>query len=233
MGDPRRRRKKYDTPGHPWHKTRIEQELVLKKEYGLKNKKELWKMTTTLKNFADQAKRLIAASGKQADLERAQLFARLERLGLLPKGSALDDILGLSVNDILNRRLQTVVFKRNFARSIKQSRQFITHQQIVVNGKTVTAPSYIVSIEEEPTIRFAERSALSKEDHPERAPPEPPAGTVVSPEEAPASKEKKFDKRKPIKRAGARKPPYKPHQKKQGSKAPSSPKKKPKPGEKQ
>ena len=64
MGDPRRLKKKYNTPQHPWQKTRIETEAVLRKEYGLKNKKEIWKMATQFKNFSDQAKRLIAASGQ-------------------------------------------------------------------------------------------------------------------------------------------------------------------------
>ena len=44
MGDPRKTRKKYDTPQHPWQKERMDQESVFLKEYGLKNKKEIWKM---------------------------------------------------------------------------------------------------------------------------------------------------------------------------------------------
>jgi len=190
MGDPRRLTKKYDTPGHPWQKARIEHEVILKKEYGLKNKKEIYKMTTLLKGFSDQAKRLIAATGDQSEIERKQLFARMEKLGLLSAGSALDDVLSLNVNNLLDRRLQTIVFRKGLARSMKQSRQFISHNHITVGSKILTAPSYIVKIEEEGSIVFKEKSPLSSEEHPERA-VKAPEGTVVSADkDAPLAEEK-------------------------------------------
>jgi len=181
MGDPRRLKKKYQTPMHPWQKSRLEEEKPIKKTYGLKNKKELWKMGTILRNFANQAKRLIAATGNQAEVERQQLFARLEKLGLLSKGSAFDAVLGLDVNHILDRRLQTIVFKRGLSHSVKQARQFITHNHILVSGKLVTSPSYLVSVSEEGQIGFVARSPMANESHPERAPPEQKKGTIMDP----------------------------------------------------
>jgi len=59
MGDPRKIRKKYQTPSHPWIKSRIDEEKVLTREFGTKNKKEIWKMETVLKNFKTQSKHLI------------------------------------------------------------------------------------------------------------------------------------------------------------------------------
>ncbi|MDP7610203.1 MAG: 30S ribosomal protein S4, partial [Candidatus Woesearchaeota archaeon] len=44
MGDPKKQRKKYSKPSHPWQTERIEVEKVLMKEYGLKNKKEIWRV---------------------------------------------------------------------------------------------------------------------------------------------------------------------------------------------
>ena len=41
MGDPKKNRKKYQTPTTAWSKSRIEEEAVLVKEFGFKNKK--WK----------------------------------------------------------------------------------------------------------------------------------------------------------------------------------------------
>ena len=41
MGNPKRHRKKYSTPAHPWQRARIEEERELSKEYGFKNKKEM------------------------------------------------------------------------------------------------------------------------------------------------------------------------------------------------
>ncbi|HIH73475.1 MAG TPA: 30S ribosomal protein S4, partial [Thermococcaceae archaeon] len=87
MGDPKRQRKRYETPSHPWIKERLDRERVLMQRYALKNKKELWKHETQLKNFRRRARKLLAAMGKQAEIERAQLLQRLVRLGLLQEGA--------------------------------------------------------------------------------------------------------------------------------------------------
>ena len=174
MGDPRKSRSKYESPTHPWQKARIDEERIITNEYGLKNKKEIWMMQSKLRNFLDQTKKLVALTSKQADKERQQLLAKVQRIGLLSAGAPLADILGLKVNDIMNRRLQTLVFKRGMARTVKQARQFIVHEHIMVSNKKITSPAYVVSIEEEPTITFAPNASLAKDDHPERAPPEKP-----------------------------------------------------------
>ena len=168
MGDPRKTRKKYKTPSHPWQKARIEEEKALVKEYGLKNKKEIWKMTSVLRTYMTQVKRLIAARGKQAETEKALLLAKLQRYGLYQAGSPVASILGLSLRDILERRLQTQVYKKNFARSMKQARQFIIHQHITINNETVTMPSYLVPVSEESALGFVPTSSLHDPEHPER-----------------------------------------------------------------
>jgi len=170
MGDPKKSKKKYQGPSHPWQKARIEEEKVLVQEFGLKNKKELWRLGSAVKTFADQAKYLIAATGKQAELEQKQLFDRLQRIGLLGSTPKLDDVLSLSPKDMLSRRLQTLVFKKGFARSVKQARQFITHSHVRVGGHVVTSPSYIVPVAEEDSITFVHSSTLASGDHPERQP---------------------------------------------------------------
>lgn len=148
-------------------------------------------MTSQLTTFADQAKRLIAASGDQADKERKQLFGRLERLGLLAAGSTLDEVLSLKETDIMSRRLQTVLVNKGLARTMKQARQFIVHKHVMVDGKIVTTPSYLVPVAHEASITFVGTSTLAKEDHPERKAPEP-TGTVVNPEkDAETSDDKK------------------------------------------
>ena len=170
MGDPAKHRRKYDTPMHPWQQGRIEKEREFIRQYGLKNKKEIWIMDSKRKSFADQAKRLIAATDTQADTERKLLFSRLIRLGLLSGAPKLDDVLSLSLEDVMNRRLQSLVYKKGYARSMKQARQFITHQHVMVGGRAVTTPSYIVPITEEGSISFFPQSELSSIDHPERIP---------------------------------------------------------------
>ena len=168
MGDPKKQRKKYSTPKHPWRRERIEHDKLILKEFGLKNKKEVWKMEHVLRMFRKQAKELKASETEQSKKEQKQLMERLTKLALLTKDSALDEILTLDLHSVLNRRLQTLVVKRGFAKTMTQSRQFIVHGHICVNNKKMTSPSYLVPLSEEASITFKTTSKLSNPDHPER-----------------------------------------------------------------
>jgi len=196
MGDPKKFRKKYKGPTHPWQKERIVEEKELKKEYGLKNKTEIWKMTSSLRRYADQAKKLVAATGKQAELEAMQLLKKVKRQGLLPEEGTIGDILSLTVREVMERRLQTQVYKKNLARSMDQARQFITHNHIMIGDKIITSPSYIVKIEEEFEIKFVPKSQLSDPEHPERQ--------IKS--ESKVSKEAEAEEEKPKKKEAKGKP---------------------------
>lgn len=168
MGDPRRSKNKWSKPAHPWQKTRIEAETILHRNYSLKNKREIWKMTSLLKSLKDQAKNLAAGSGSQVEKEKYQLIKRTISLGLIKEGQGLDDLLGLTPESILNRRLQTIVFKKGLARSMRQARQFIVHQHILLGSTRMTAPGYVVKVGEESMIQFVPKSKLANPDHPER-----------------------------------------------------------------
>jgi small subunit ribosomal protein S4 len=179
MGNPRKFHKQYSRPGHPWQLARIEEERALTKEFGLKNKREIWKSQTQVKSFANDMKRLLALRTEQADVETKQLISHLQRIGLVAAGATSDDVLALTAKDLLARRLQSVIVKQGLAQTPKQARQFITHGHIIVGGKMVCAPSYIVPISEEPTITFVEKSVLVSAEHParikvERKPRAPP-----------------------------------------------------------
>lgn len=167
MGDIKRHRKKYKTPMHPYEKKRILEEAKLRKDYGYKNKKELWKMQTILKAFREQAKKLIALKTPQGIKEKKELIEKLSKLGLINKTAKIDDILALNLDDILNKRLQTIVFKKNLAKTVNQARQMITHGHIKVNNKVITSPSYLVKEGEE--IVFSNNSPFIKTDHPMRS----------------------------------------------------------------
>jgi small subunit ribosomal protein S4 len=169
MGSPKKPKKKYSTPSHPWQKVRIEEEKELLKEYGLKNKKEIWKATSILRKFKNQAKDLIASRGEQADKQKELFLNKLNRLNMIQKTDLLDAVLGLGIRDILNRRLQTVVLNKGLARSTKQARQFITHEHIIVGDKKVTKPSFMVGIAEENQLSFITSSTLANAEHPERS----------------------------------------------------------------
>ena len=168
MGDPKKPRKKYKKPVRPWEKSRIEEEKVLIKEFGLKNKKELWKAESILRNIRNQAKRLIGSKTEQSKKEEKQLLEKLGKIGLIKGEGKVEDILSLNKKDILERRLESIVFKENLSKSISQARQFIVHGHIMVKDRVVRVPSYLVSLEEEGQIGFDKKSNLNKEDHPER-----------------------------------------------------------------
>ncbi|MDH5634797.1 MAG: 30S ribosomal protein S4, partial [Candidatus Bathyarchaeota archaeon] len=83
--------------------------------------------------------------------------------------AVLDDVLDLSLEDILERRLQTIVFSKGLAKSIFQARQLITHGHIAIDRRRVPSPSYLVLRDEETKIAYAPTSSLSNPNHPMRA----------------------------------------------------------------
>lgn len=168
MGDPKKIRKKFTPPSHPWQKARIEAEKVIVKQYGVKNKKEIWKMESMLRSFTSQAKTLIVATTAQAMTEKENLFKKLRRYGFVSTDATNDQILGLTLNDIMNRRLQTIVVKKGLASNVKQARQMITHKHIAVGEKKISSPSYLVTLEEEGLVAYAPSSGFTREDHAER-----------------------------------------------------------------
>jgi len=199
MGSPKHQRKKYSTPSHPWQKERIEQEKILIKGYGLKNKKEIWRMDSLLGRFKQQAKNLIARTNAQSKKEEKQLIVKLTKLNLIKEDAKMDDILGLDIKNVMDRRLQTQVFSKGLARSAKQARQFITHGHIYVGSQKITVPSYLVAIGEENQIKFDDRSSLANPEHAER---------IVQKKETakkPTKKEEKKKERKKPEKKGKKK----------------------------
>ena len=182
MGDPKFSRLHFERPSHPWEAERIKTENELLKKYGLKNKKELWRSQYTLRRFRQRARELqalVRTGNQQAEKEREQLLKRLGRLGLLPlEGTTLDDVLGLDVEALLSRRLQTLTFLKGLAFTPRQARQFIVHGHVSIEGRRVTIPGYLVNRREENAILYDERSPIANDLHPVRqsaqAQPAPP-----------------------------------------------------------
>jgi small subunit ribosomal protein S4 len=148
----KRKQKTYSRPKRPFDKARIDEEAVIKKQFGLKNKKEIWKADAKVRVMRQKAKKLIKASTE----EQGALFKQLQKIGL--KVESIADVLGLDKTDYLNRRLQTVVVEKRLATTVKTARQMITHKKILVDGKVVSVPSYIVPIELEGKINVKEKS---------------------------------------------------------------------------
>lgn len=166
MGDPKKQHKKFRTPKHPWQKDRLDTELRILGRYGLRNKREIWKSRTKIEDFRQTAKNLLALSAEEAEKKQVELMNKLNRLGLLPENASLDDVLSLTVEDLLERRLQTIVVHKGLASTLDQARQFIAHGHIAITGVRVTSPSHIVLRKEEDEISFSPTSPMSNPDHP-------------------------------------------------------------------
>lgn len=188
MGDPKFSRKTYDTPSHPWQGERIKAEVEVVREFGLKNKTEVWKAETMLRNLRKQSRELQArlrAGDAQAKVESEALLNKCARIGILPvTGGTLNDILVLTDSDILSRRLQTVVYEKGLSSTIRQARQMITHGHIFINGHRVTVPGYIVRREEEASVELNAASPFTDEMHPMRMSPDAKAVLMEKKEEA-------------------------------------------------
>ena len=153
----------FTPPRNPWRSDQLSQELFLLGTYGLRNKRELWRAQTKLSNFRKQARQLLAASVDVRGREEPKLMTYLGKLGLLQgMENTLDDVLSLTIENLLDRRLQTLVWKRGLAKSPYQARQYISHGHIALNQRRVTVPSYIVSPSEEGSLSFTDGSVLQK-----------------------------------------------------------------------
>ena len=163
MGDPKKPRAKFNPPRNPWRSDQLSQELYLLGTYGLRNKRELWRAQTYLSNIRKQARQLLAASKSVQGREEPKLLAHLARLGLVQSSqSTLDDILSLTIENVLERRLQTLVWRRGLARTPYMARQLVTHGHIALKQRRINVPSYLVLANEEGTLKFSEGSKLAK-----------------------------------------------------------------------
>jgi small subunit ribosomal protein S4 len=152
LGDPKKARKQYSRPKNPWQTDQLAQELYLLGTFGLRNKRELWKAQTQLSSVRKQARTLLAATQAVRLREESKLLDSLKRKGLVGEAATLDDILSLTVEDMLARRLQSMVFKKGMAVSPLHSRQLIVHGHVTVGGRVITVPGYLAGSKEEGTI---------------------------------------------------------------------------------
>ncbi len=162
MGDPRKPRKKWEGPGHPWKKERLEQEIRIMGKYGLRNKKELWIAQTMARKIRHRARALLGLPENIRKTDEENLLRRLIEMGYIHEGAILDDVLSLTAENILARRLQTIVYQKGLARTIFEARQLIVHGHIGIAGRRVTSPGYLISKEEEKLVDILPQSPIKK-----------------------------------------------------------------------
>merc|ERR1711973_755750 len=153
--------KRYTTPRRPFEKPRLDQELKLVGEYGLRNKRELWIVKMFLAKIRKAARELLTLDEKEPRrlFQGNALLRRLVRTGVLDENRMkLDYVLGLKPEDFLERRLQTQVFKLGLAKSIHHARVLIKQGHIRVRKQVVNVPSFIVRLDSQKHIDFSLKS---------------------------------------------------------------------------
>jgi len=160
MGDPKYSRRMWRKPKRPLNYELKMDELKILGTFGLRSKRELWKAHTELSRVRHQARSLLALR-QEIRLEKEPILMKsLSRIGLVSNESTLDDVLNLQVNDLLSRRLQTLVSRKFGFKTPYQARQAVIHGHIMIGDRKVDIPSYIVTLEEEKNIHFSPESNI-------------------------------------------------------------------------
>jgi len=150
--------KTYSVPRRPFEKERLDYELKLCGSYGLRNKREVHRVAYALGKIRLAARELLTLDEKDTRrlFEGNALIRRLIRIGVLDESkNKLDYVLGLKIEDFLERRLQTQVFKLGLAKSIHHARVLIRQRHIRVGRQVVNVPSFVVRLDSQKHIDFA------------------------------------------------------------------------------
>merc|ERR1712182_123125 len=129
--------------------------------YGLKNKREIWRVGLILSKVRAVARYLLTLEERDPEriFQGQALMRRMIRYGILDEDKQrLDYVLELKVENVMERRLQTLVFKRGLAKSIHHARVLIRQRHIRVGRQIVNVPSFMVRVESQPHIEFAVNS---------------------------------------------------------------------------
>ncbi|KAG0139500.1 hypothetical protein CROQUDRAFT_666407 [Cronartium quercuum f. sp. fusiforme G11] len=155
---PRNTSKTYKVPRRPYEAPRLDAELKLAGEFGLRNKREIWRIALTLSKIRRAARELLKLDDKDPKrlFEGNALIRRLVRIGVLDEARMrLDYVLALKIEDFMERRLQTQVFKSGLAKSIHHARVLIRQRHIRVGTQIVNVPSFVVRLDSQKHIDFA------------------------------------------------------------------------------
>lgn len=169
MGDPKYPSRVWRKPKRPLNYDFMMEDLNTLGTYGLKNKRELWKARTELSRVRHQARSLLALRQEVREQKEPVLMKSLVRIGLVKEDATLDDVLNLEINNLLDRRLQTIVLRKFTFKTPYQARQAIVHGHITIGDRVITVPSYIVNVKEESSIELSPRFKIQSSAPPVEA----------------------------------------------------------------
>ncbi|MEK0366928.1 MAG: 30S ribosomal protein S4 [Nitrosopumilus sp.] len=160
MGDPKLPRRVWKKPKRPFNYELKMEELKTVGTFGLRTKRELWKAHTELSRVRHQARSLLALRQEVREEKEPILMKSLARIGLVSSDATLDDVLNLNVDNLLSRRLQTIVSKKLGFKTPYQARQAVIHGHIMIGDRKIDIPSYTVRVSEEDNIHFTPESKI-------------------------------------------------------------------------
>ena len=150
-------------PRRSFEKERIDEELKLCGEFGLRAKKECWRTKLVVAKLRKAARMLLTLDEKDPRrlFEGSAILRQCRRIGVLDENQMkLDFVLSLSTQNFLERRLQTQVFKQRLAKSIHHARVLIRQRHIRVGSQVVNIPQFCVRVESQKHIDMAPGSTL-------------------------------------------------------------------------
>ena len=162
MGDTKNFRRVWKKPKRPFNFDLKMEELKLLGTFGLKTKRELWKARTELSRVRNQARSLLALRQEIREEKEPILMNSLSRVGYVESDATLDDVLNLEINDLLARRLQTIVQKKFYFKTPYQARQAVSHGHVLIGDKVVNIPSYLVNVDEEEKVKLTSESIFNE-----------------------------------------------------------------------
>jgi len=155
----------------------MDEENVLVKRYGLKNKREIWKdKDCCFKNSEEELKILLEKILQNNKLS----LIKINKINI--NVNSISDVLALTEENLFERRLQTVLFKKKLANTVKAARQLIVHKNVLVNGQIVNIPSFIVNKDMENKISIKEKPVKEKVEIKEESVESPTEDAPVEPE---------------------------------------------------
>jgi len=162
MGDTKNFRRVWKKPKRPLNFDLKMDELKILGTFGLKTKRELWKARTELSRVRNQARSLLALRQDVREQKEPILMNSLSKVGYVQSDSTLDDVLNLEINDLLSRRLQTIVQKKFYFKTPYQARQAVSHGHVLIGDQIVNIPSYLVNVDEEDKVKLTSESVFNE-----------------------------------------------------------------------
>ena len=162
MGDIKNFRRVWKKPKRPLNFDLKMDELKILGTFGLKTKRELWKARTELSRVRNQARTLLALRQDVREQKEPILMNSLSKVGYVQSDATLDDVLNLEINDLLARRLQTIVQKKFYFKTPYQARQAVSHGHVLIGDQIVNIPSYLVNVDEEDKVNLTSESVFNE-----------------------------------------------------------------------